>query len=76
MPLPTFISMEDSLELDSFTVGNVCVLVMWVEYGEGAECVFSGNFYTRHCVRHSQKDSYGMFLALSVYKLRGDDISN
>lgn len=70
MPLPTFISMEDSLELDSFTVGNVCVLVMWVEYGEGAECVFSGNFYTRHCGRHSQKDSYGMFLALSVLQIK------
>ena len=31
MPLPKFISMVGSLELD-YTVGNVCVLVMWVEY--------------------------------------------
>ena len=29
--MPKFISMVGSLELD-YTVGNVCVLVMWVEY--------------------------------------------
>ena len=37
MPLPKFISMVDSLELD-YTVGNVCVLVMWVEYEVGNVC--------------------------------------
>lgn len=55
MPLPTFISMVDALELDSFTVGNVCVLVMWVEYEAGNVC--SLGISISDTVRHSQRDS-------------------